>query len=121
MKKIVSFIILCAVVFSCAACNMYAKKPSSGIWYCDKLKMSINFDIYPENTDCVKLYSEEGTFQTYGCHFDYGNGIVIFQETDGEEEDYLIGHFKYHEKKGQFIIITHPDSEEYIFNSTGDA
>ena len=62
--------------------------PTEGVWYCDKLNMTIDFS--HENGELVKVYDEDGTYNEYKCFIDFGRGLFIYTK---ENEMYLRGQF----------------------------
>lgn len=121
MRKIGCLFLLCAIIILLAnSCSIPAKKPEQGIWYCEELKISIDFSLANTNNICAKLYNDDGTYDTMGCHFDYGRGIYFFQMLDGNEVDYLNGSFKWKEREEKFIVTSNSDDCIYIFVKKGD-
>lgn len=113
MKKTCSIVISILLLFA-TSCSFTAKRPEEGIWYCDALDISIDFTLCQETYLCAKLYKEDGTYQTLGCHFDYGSGISIFQEVEEEDTiDYLNGSFQW--KDNEFVVTTYSDKVVYVF------
>ena len=119
MRKILCIVVLCfTVVFCFTSCSIPGEKPKRGVWYCEDLNMSIDFNLLPETPYCVKVYDEYGNFKVNGCLFDYSRGIRFFDDTNGEsraDSMYLHSWFKYDEEKKHFIIKSKSDGQEYVF------
>ena len=120
MKKVICLALILIMSLSFASCSIPAKKPESGVWYCRELKTSIDFSLCQTTEYCAKLHNDDGTFEERGCYFDHSNGIILFEETDGETNEYLHGDFKYKEKEGQFVVTSYSDGKEYVFIEKAD-
>ena len=119
MKKYIILImaITCALLTTaCASINL-VRYPTDGIWLCEEIKMSINFnEIYTTDMN-VSVYDEDGNIKIVGCHIDWSSSILFFEENNGEEQDYnngiYNGEFKW--KKDEFIVTAFADGRQYIF------
>lgn len=110
MKRFIAVLLLIPLVFLCA-CNptVYTAPPKSGIWYCEELKISIDFSLYGNTNNMAKLYSDDGTFENYICEFDHYSNIYISQAE--QSECLLIGGYTY--ENDEFIVKN--DDGTYIF------
>ena len=109
LKRFIAIILLIPLVFLCS-CRVQAAHPEQGVWYCEELKMSINFSLFGKTSEMVRIYSDDGTFNTFLCHIDFGNGIYI-DTLDGSETIYR-GNFKL---RGEDFNVKIDDTT-YIFN-----
>ncbi len=109
LKRFIAVLLLIPLVFLCS-CSVQAAHPEQGVWYCEELKMSINFSLFGKTSEMVKIYNDDGTFESYVCHIDFGRGIFI-ETIDGSEILYA-GEFRYH--KDEFKVDV--DDTTYIFN-----
>lgn len=83
MKKILPIIfslltVLC--ICSCAGCGKQEPYPDTGIYYCDRLKLEIDFDKNQRGsgTECVKQYNNDGSYDTLGLFIAMnGNSLTI--------------------------------------------
>lgn len=91
------------------------KNPESGVWHCEELKTSIDFNLYRKSLYIVKVYNDDGTFEMHGCHTDYGAGISFFTYVDDEYTSYFHGRFLYLKKMGYFIIVENHTDNVYVF------
>ena len=108
--KNVICVLLCIILVS--SCSFPAKKPEEGIWYCEELRLSIDFSKIYSPDNCAVVYNENGEPKQYVCHIDYGNGIFI---TDNDNEYYLRGSFKYNQKKQTFTVTSFGEDIKYVF------
>lgn len=125
MRKIISLCLICSIMLFTSACSITYKHPETGIWYCDELKMSIDFTLYTSSDHmCVKVYNDDGTYEVMECSIDYGNGIwidrVIGKEiVDGMPvnipEQYFGGNFKWYQTKGELKVKSNVDGKIYTF------
>ena len=112
MRKIGYAFLLCVILFT-TSCSIPAKKPETGIWFCEELKISIDFSLAQNTSDSAILHNDDGSCEPLGCHFDFGNGIYFFQRVDDVEIDYLRGTFKW--KNDEFIVTSINDENTYVF------
>ena len=113
MKKALCIIFLVAVLLQSSACTPMTAKPDDGVWCSDDLNMSINFSLYKDNCSCVKIYDENGEYEIYDCHIDYGKGIFISKTIEHEVIYYLSGTFTF--KDNKFTIKRNSDGREFVF------
>lgn len=118
ITKIMPLILVVVVVLELSACSIPQPKPKAGIWYCEELKIKIDFGYMEANSaaNCAQIYNSDGTWQNVLCYIDYGSGIWICSE-DGTE-DYLLGEFKY--RRGIFTVTTREDKKTYVFERIDD-
>lgn len=121
MKKAFSIItIYIALILSISGCSVYIPRamPEEGIWYCEELKMSIDFSLIAKSEpDCVKQYADDGTYTILRCYVDYDDSMYIC--TPNQETWYYYGEFKY--KGDAFIYTTDEDSYYFVrLENTGD-
>lgn len=113
MKKKLLILGACIILLF-SSCSIRGELPDSGIWYCEELKISIDFTKFHQgNNECAYFYNEDGSYELYKCLIDYGTTIGI---SSADEEDlYYIGNFNF--KEDTFIIITF-DGKEYAFRQS---
>ena len=111
MKKLCIIIIL--LVLTMTACSFQAKSPKEGEWYCEELKLLLDFSD-PYGVECAKYYHEDGSYESLKYLRDYGNGIHICSMDD--KKNYLIGKFKY--KNDIFTVTENSTGKEYVFTKT---
>lgn len=122
MKKVRWFVILIVslVLFASCSVSFPQPKPKDGIWYCEELRISIDFSIAQETDLCAKLHKNDGTVETIHCCFDFGSGIYIFEETtDGENIDYLHANFRW--CGDEFVVTTKHGMKTYIFREISES
>ena len=91
-----------------------SKKPTDGVYYCEELKIEIDFSLHETSTKCAKLYCENNTYIILSCHFDYGNGIFLIDDSNQENIYYLSGSFVWKEDK--IIVKSNIDNCSYVFS-----
>ena len=109
MKKLTATFTLIVVIFVCTSCSITQKKPDSGIWYCEKIGISIEFymdSLYSQDeprVGSIRMYDEEGNYQELHARWGYDDVIEFYLESD-ESGEFAIysGHYRY--KKDNFII-----------------
>lgn len=115
MKKRLLLIPLLCFVLVLSACYfpIRRKVPTEGEYYCDELKISIDFSIFAEddNPQCVKIYSSDDEYTIGLCLCDYGTGMNI--RSLDQEIDYVVGEYLYAD--GVFTITAHEDGTVYTF------
>ena len=123
MKRVICTILLsCMLLLLMNACSIPYKHPEEGVWYCEELKMSIDFAMYNSSDYmCVKVYNDD-TYEVMECSIDYGNGISIdrvlgVEFVDGMPvnipEQYFGGNFKWYQQKVS-LRSNHWRMERYI-------
>lgn len=75
--------------------------------------IEIDFGIYHEaqTQHCAKKYNSDGTHQDALLRIDFGYGLNVCSED--EQEDFLIGHFRY--RNGVFTVTTIDGEVTYVF------
>ena len=124
MRKIVCVLVFLSLMLSCVSCSIPGKKPESGFWYCEELRIGIDFTllnayIHPSG----KYYHEDGTVQDIVVLIDYGMGITFASTPDREDreqgfyygDEFFHGEFKYDKRNNQFRVTSRPDNTVYIF------
>lgn len=106
MKRIYSIVLICVVAVLIVSCSRLEKIPEEGIWYCDELKISIDFSKIDKPTECAKLYNEDGTHQMLECKIDFVSVMDFFLG----DSIYLSGGIKF--KDDKFILTT---DKSYVF------
>ena len=108
MKKYCSVLLL-FVMFICCSCSIQSEYPHEGIYYCDQLKMTIDFSkLGYENG--VEVVLDDGNIAFFVCQIGYGSEVLII---DSEKADfYLMGHFKY--KDDIFYIKTEDETYQLL-------
>lgn len=109
LKRFIAILLLIPLVFLCS-CRIQAAHPERGVWYCEELKMSINFSLFGKTSEMVRIYNDDGTFETFLCHIDFGNGIYI--ATLDDSENIYQGNCKL---RGEDFYVKIDDTT-YIFN-----
>ena len=126
MKRISLLILSVISLISLFGCSIPVEKPTSGIWYCEELKIAIDFGAIEQRVpEDAWLYSDDGTVIPLRCHIDYGNGISFEKlDSEGNEVFYLSALFYY--ENDRFVITVHHmsaddgtmveiDDEKYVF------
>lgn len=85
--------------------------PEYGVWYCEELRLSIDFTFIEYEDECAKIYNEDGTYTV--CVSNFGHGNEIFVSIDNQEDYYLSGTFKY--KKDLLIVTSYQNHKKYSF------
>ena len=114
MKKRLLLIPLLCFVLVLSACYfpIRRKVPPEGEYYCDELKISIDFSVYAEdNPKCAKIYSSDDEYTIGLCMRDYGTGMNILSLD--QEICYVVGEYLYAD--GVFTITAHEDGTVYTF------
>lgn len=106
MKKIYSILLICFIAVLIVSCTKLEKIPEDGIWYCNELKISIDFSKIDKPTECAKLYNDDGTYQILDCYIDFVSVMDFFLG----DSIYLSGGIKY--KDDKFILTT---DKNYVF------
>ena len=108
--KSLAFLLVIMLCFS--GCSSY-KAPKEGVWYCDALRISIDFAYIYENhaADAAKLYAEDGSYTDILCYIDYGRGI--FLTSQDEEIEYLTGEFQWQDNT--LTITSSENGSVYTF------
>ena len=107
------FVFVFVIVALFNNCTYPAKKPTDGVYYCEELKIEIDFSLHETSTKCAKLYCENNTYITLSCHFDYGDGIFLIDESKQENIYYLSGSFVWKENK--IIVKSNINNCSYVF------
>lgn len=113
MKKVISFVSVCLVfLFLLSSCSIPRKRPESGIYWCEELKILINFSELggEKGTLAGKLYHDDGSYSNLHCFFDYGSGVGFSSED--EETSYLIGEFVYEDS----VFMVRRYTDDRLFN-----
>ena len=76
-KKRCGIIVLIAWVLFLCSCSIPFKVPEEGIYYCEELRMTIDFDIMQYDSVCVEFVDENGDVIPAHCLIDYGKGVWI--------------------------------------------
>ena len=110
--RLATLSLLVGLCLALCACSIPQPKPKEGIWYCDELKLEINFSLYSERSQYfVKRYHSDGTYEDVESFFDFGNRITIGTAYDPENR--LI--FKFLYRNGVFSVTTIDGKHTYIF------
>ena len=109
MRKIFSFLILIVLTFTCASCSITYKKPMSGIWYCEKINISIEFYTDPlysteiSRVKSVRMYDDDRGYCELKSDWSYGRDVFLYYvDSDDIRVDIYSGLYKYRDNK--FII-----------------
>ena len=122
-RKFIVFILLISICVGLCACSFPQPKPKDGIWYCEELRLEIDFFVYnqQQTADCAKLHNPDGTTRNMGCHFLYGGGVNIGYRVGSLDPDYtyLAGDYRYKKetwfREESFTITAYEDGRTYIF------
>ena len=124
VRKFVVFILLIAISVSLCSCSIPQPKPKDGIWYCEELRLEIDFFVFNQQHTayCAKMRNPDGTTQDVLCLFDFGS-LILISSLD-HREDYLIGHFQYKKetwfREESFTVTTMDGEHTYIFERIDD-
>lgn len=102
--------ILISVIGLLCACSIQSDIPTGGEYYCEELRISIDFSAIRSTPECGKVYQENGEYDVCRCMLDYGSGIWICSLD--QEITYLIGSYSF--EKNTFKIST-SDGKVYTF------
>ena len=127
-RKVIVFVLLIAISASLCSCSIPQPKPEEGIWYCEELRLEIDFFVYnqQQTADCAKLHNPDGTTRNMGCHFLYGGGVNIGYRVGSLDPDYtyLAGDYRYKKetwfREESFTITTYKDDHTYVFERIDD-
>lgn len=105
-------VVLLTVIFCLSGCSSW-KAPKEGQWYCEELKIAIDFSYIYENRtpNAAKLYAEDGSYIDILCYIDYGTGLFLTSQ-DGEI-NYLAGEFSW--KNDKLTVTSYDDDSVYTF------
>ena len=126
MKKfILAFILICIIIVS-TSCTIAPDLPSDGIWYCEELKLVIEFE---EGKASVDSYDENLSHMDLKLRNWIDGGFdIICDDTEGEIIEIYTG-WRKHTSSDEFIIRLYGkanpdddfrtqielDDEEYVF------
>ena len=112
MKKIFAFSVLIVIAFICTSCSITPETPTEGIWYCEKIGISIEFYIDPFYSSCyprirsVRLYDNEENYRELEQNWHYSGQLdFCYKDIDGNEIIIYSGFYKYRDNK--FILYLH--------------
>ena len=114
MSKKWRMILLFCVVILLSACYFPIRRevPTEGEYYCDELKISIDFSIFKGgDPHCTKIYSSDGEYTIGRCMRDYGIGMTLCSAD--QQTVYVIGEYSY--TNGLFTITAYDDDMVYTF------
>lgn len=94
-------------MLGCCSCTVPRDYPTEGIWYCEDLKMEIDFSCEGDKAG-VKVYSGE----EYSLFEFWTLGASIWIRPAGNVKVYLSGTFRY---KGNVFEITTTEGVKYSF------
>lgn len=113
MKKYYIVFICIVLILSICGCSVSlpADKPKEGIWYCEELKMSIDFSMIAKfEPDCIKQYADDGTYTVLRCYTDQTDDMYIC--TPDQKTWHYYGEFKY---KDDIFIYSTFEGDTYYF------
>ena len=99
MKKcmfvIVLILLFLSTTLAMSACSVSfpVKSPNDGIFYCEELKIGIDFSLLQVTIENTRLYFNDGSYMLCRTMRDYGNGIGIYSLD--QHTEYFGGNFKY--------------------------
>ena len=111
MKRTLCFVTLICLLLVLCACNQRSTLPDEGVFYCQELKMSIDFSLLNVDPECVKIYGDNGDHTVGRCMIDYGTGVTICSAD--QETDYICGEWSYED--GTFKITAYENGQTYLF------
>lgn len=111
-KKRCGIIALIASILLLCSCSIPFKVPEGGIYFCEELRMTIDFDIMQYDSLCTELVTENGEVIRAHCLIDYGKGVWITSSIEPGTM-YLCGELDYG-RDGIFKITTE-DGITYSF------
>lgn len=106
-------LLLISTAFAMSACSVSftSKSPSDGIFYCNELKMAIDFSLMKKTNENTRRYSNDGSYILCSTLRDYGSGIWICSLD--QETWYFGGNFKY--ENDIFYVTERETGIEYAF------
>lgn len=115
MKIINLFLVILLLVMCITACYIPVPQPDDGVWYCEDLRISIDFSLSSEATLISRMYNLDGTSKPIVCHFGYDNSLIfLVNEEDTAGSPYFSGTFVYEDN--EFRVTDRSDGKVYIFN-----
>lgn len=104
--------VLLVAVFCLSGCSSW-QAPKEGTWYCEELRISIDFSYIYENRtpNGAKLYAEDGSYTDIWCHLDYGRGIFLMSQD--QQVYYLSGEFRW--RNNTLTVTAYDDGTVYTF------
>ncbi len=120
MKRLhlmVMVIVLSAILCGCSV-SFPNPTPTSGIYYCEELGISIDFSISAEHSsDSAVLHTEEGDCKNIRFYTDYGYTACFFNP---ETSEYAVtGKYSWHESEDAFYIEAYSTGTTYRFSQVG--
>ena len=119
MKNFFVFLILIVLVLTCVSCSITYEKPMEGIWYCEKINVSIEFytdPLYSSEISCVKsvrIYDDEGGYRELESDWSYGRDVFIYYvDDDANRVDIYSGLYKYKEDKFTIYLQNKGDPQD---------
>ena len=114
MKRVSLLLVVCILIYCLSACavSIPRAKPTSGVWYCEELKIAIDLDLRATGeARCARLYDENGDYEELWCFFDYGSALYLSREEAGPR--LLIADYKF--RDDVFVLISREDKTKYYF------
>lgn len=100
--RMLLIISLMFVITMLSACSLPFSKPNEGIWYCEELRLEIDFNQVSGDGYPTKKYNPDGSYINAVCLIAYGDWLVV--ETLETHECCMAGDFKY--RNGIFSVTT---------------
>ena len=104
-------VLLIAILFVFCSCSLPVSSPEDGLWYCEELKMTMDFSA-PSNEPAVEVVKEDGGIEYFhmGVGQDRRLRLFYYDEDDGFHI-HLIGKFKHRGNTFYWTI----DDKTYTF------
>ena len=102
MKKIPLVFILVCVIIVFASCTVAPELPSDGIWYCEELKLAIEFG---ESKNSVYSYDKNLTHMDLQLRNWIDGGFDIVCEKDEEQIVEIYSGWRKYTRNDKFIIL----------------
>ena len=104
-------VLLIAILFVFCSCSLPVSSPEDGLWYCDELKMTIDFS-YDRGEKCVQVVQEDGSVVYFDMGVDFSGRLEVFYyDEEYNPHIYLIGKIKHRGNTFYWTI----DEKTYTF------
>lgn len=125
MKKISYFIFLIILLTFFCACSIVHEMPSTGIWYCEQLKVVLEF----KSNISGRWYISDTEYVNLQIHCGYDAEMILYYiDEQGQEVTVYSGFYKY--KKNELLLYVYSkinlddpysdcievNNEKFIFN-----
>lgn len=112
-RAAVLFCVAMLTLLCLCACHIPTEKPADGIWYCEELKISIDFGVYQSQgtQQCAELHNDDGSTTGILFRSHYGSGIDLVSVD--QKISYLTGNFSY--RNDTVTVTDNSSNKKYVF------